>query len=206
MDIQRNPLCYQGGLWQDHTLILSKRRQTQTPANPQIRNIFLSWMTPSPNAWLSLVISPSDTLSYWGLLNVSRLNLYPCLLFSGFLLLFFPLRLTIATSCFIWSSHTDFPLILKCACSFLPWKSLRYEMTLKQNCCCCLVAKSCPSLSVTPMDYSLPGSSVHGISQTRILAWVAISFSRGSSSLRGWTLVSCIGRQVLYHWATMEAP
>ena len=32
-----------------------------------------------------------------------------------------------------------------------------------------------------PMDYSLPGSSVHGISQERILEWVAFSFSRGSS-------------------------
>ena len=32
-----------------------------------------------------------------------------------------------------------------------------------------------------PMDYSLPGSSVHGISQARILEWVAISFSKGSS-------------------------
>ena len=37
---------------------------------------------------------------------------------------------------------------------------------------------------VTPMDCSLPGSSVHGISQVRILEWVAISFSRGSSQSR----------------------
>ena len=35
--------------------------------------------------------------------------------------------------------------------------------------------------SVTPMDYSLPGSSVHGSSQARVLEWVAIPFSRGSS-------------------------
>ena len=37
------------------------------------------------------------------------------------------------------------------------------------------------------MDYSLPGSSVHGISQARVLEWVAISFSRGSSPPRGRT-------------------
>ena len=43
---------------------------------------------------------------------------------------------------------------------------------------CCLVVKLCPTL-VTPC--SLPGSSVHGISQARIVKWVAISFSRGSS-------------------------
>ena len=35
-----------------------------------------------------------------------------------------------------------------------------------------------------PMDYSLPGSSVHGILQTRILEWVAIPFSKGSSKPR----------------------
>ena len=55
------------------------------------------------------------------------------------------------------------------------------------------------------MDCSLPGSSVHGISQARILEWVAISFSRGSSWPRNWTQVSCIGRWILYHWATREA-
>ena len=44
-----------------------------------------------------------------------------------------------------------------------------------------------------------PGSSVHGISQARILEWFAISFSRGSSWPRNWTCVSLIGRQVLYH-------
>ena len=49
------------------------------------------------------------------------------------------------------------------------------------------------------------GSSVHGISQARILEWVAISFSRGSLWLRDWTHISCIGRQILYCWATREA-
>ena len=44
---------------------------------------------------------------------------------------------------------------------------------------CCLVAKSCPTLSDL-IDCSLPGSSVHEISQARILEWVAISFSKGS--------------------------
>ena len=69
---------------------------------------------------------------------------------------------------------------------------------------CCLVTKLCPTLC-HPMDSSLPGSSVHGISKDRILEWVAISLSRGSSRPRDWTLVSCIGRQILYHWATREA-
>ena len=72
-------------------------------------------------------------------------------------------------------------------------------------CCCCLVAKSCPAL-FDPMDYSSPGSSVHGISQKRILEWIAVSFSRGSSWPRDVTCISCIGRQILYSWTTRESP
>ena len=71
--------------------------------------------------------------------------------------------------------------------------------------CCCLVAKSCPTLC-EPKDCSLPGSSVHGISQTRILEWVAISSSSRSSRPRNRTCISCIGRWVFHHWATWEAP
>ena len=57
-------------------------------------------------------------------------------------------------------------------------------------------------------DYSPPGSSVHGIFQARILEWVAIPFSRGSSQLRDRTYVSCVsctGRQILYHCTNREA-
>ena len=52
---------------------------------------------------------------------------------------------------------------------------------------------------------SLPGFFVHGISQARILEWVVISFSRGSSQPRDRTCVSCIGKRILYHWAIQEA-
>ena len=54
-------------------------------------------------------------------------------------------------------------------------------------------------------DYNPLGSSVCGISQARTLKWVAIFFSRGSSWLTNWTHISCIGRWILYHWATKEA-
>ena len=51
-----------------------------------------------------------------------------------------------------------------------------------------------------PMDCSPPGSSVHGISQTRTLEWVAISFfSRGSSRTRDRTHISCAGKRIPYH-------
>ena len=62
----------------------------------------------------------------------------------------------------------------------------------------CSVTHSCPALC-NPMDCSPLRSSVHGILQPRILEWVAISFSRGSSQPRDRTHVSCIDRQVLYH-------
>ena len=54
-----------------------------------------------------------------------------------------------------------------------------------------LVAQSCPALC-NPMDCSLRGSSIHGIFQARVLEWVAISFSRGSSQSRDGTWVFCL--------------
>ena len=60
------------------------------------------------------------------------------------------------------------------------------------------VAKSCASLC-DAMDWSPLGSSVHGISQARILEWVAISYSWGSSPPRDRTCISCISRQILYY-------
>ena len=65
------------------------------------------------------------------------------------------------------------------------------------------VTQSCPTLW-DPMDCSLPCSSVHGILQARVLEWVAISFSRGSSQPRDQTRVSCtVGRRFIV-WATRE--
>ena len=55
------------------------------------------------------------------------------------------------------------------------------------------------------MDCSLPGFSVRGIFQARVLEWVAISFSRGSSWPRDWTQVSHIARRCLTLWVTREA-
>ena len=57
-----------------------------------------------------------------------------------------------------------------------------------------------------PMDCSLPGTSVCGILQARILEWVAVSFSRGTSQPRDQTWVSCIPGRCFTIWATREAP
>ena len=68
----------------------------------------------------------------------------------------------------------------------------------------CMLSHSAESDSCDPRDCNPPGSSVHGISQARMLEWVAISYSRGSPWPRDWTSVPCISRQILYHWATWE--
>ena len=66
------------------------------------------------------------------------------------------------------------------------------------------VAQSCSTLC-DPVDCSLPDFSVHGILQARILEWVSIPFSRGSSRPRNWTWVSRIGGRRFNLWATREA-
>ena len=69
-----------------------------------------------------------------------------------------------------------------------------------------MCAQLCPTF-YDLKDGSPPSSSIHGIFQARILEWVAISYSRGSSKPRDQTsvsCVSCIGRWILYHCATWE--
>ena len=68
-----------------------------------------------------------------------------------------------------------------------------------------VVTQSCPTLW-DPMDCRPPGSSVHGILQARILEWLAISFSRGSSWPRNQTQISCIAGRFFTNWAMREAP
>jgi len=73
---------------------------------------------------------------------------------------------------------------------------------------CAKLLQLCPTLWEA-LDCTLPGSSVHGISLARILEWVAISSSRGSSRPRDRThvsCVSCVGRLILYCWPTREVP
>ena len=73
--------------------------------------------------------------------------------------------------------------------------------------CVCLVAQWYLTLC-SPTDCSPPGSSVHRISQARILEWVAISSSRVYSWARDQTCISCVsclGRQILYHCTPWEA-
>ena len=74
-----------------------------------------------------------------------------------------------------------------------PYSKILHKLSLMViiNFVCCLVAKLCLG-PYDPIDCSLPGFSVHGISQSRVLEWVAIFFSRGSSWLRDRTGTSYV--------------
>ena len=67
------------------------------------------------------------------------------------------------------------------------------------------VAQSWPTLW-DPMDCSLPGSSIHGIFEARVLEWVAIFFFGGPSQPRDRTLVSCIVGRCFYHLSHQGSP
>ena len=92
-----------------------------------------------------------------------------------------------------YSDHIFWPMILKFFYDM--WNISTFIWVNKHNSSfyrvCVLVAQSCLTLC-NPMDCSLPGSSVHGILQAKILEPVAISDSRGSSRLRDRTWVFCI--------------
>ena len=68
-----------------------------------------------------------------------------------------------------------------------------------------LVLQSCPTLC-DPMGCSPQGSSVHGIPQARILEWVTIPFSRGSSWPKHWTQVFCTAGRFFTIWAIGDDP
>ena len=77
----------------------------------------------------------------------------------------------------------------------MPCRLYQRKSNISPQCPSCLHAKAfqlCPTFC-NPVDYSPPGSSVHGILQARILEWVAISSSRGSFQAKDWTYIgSCI--------------
>ena len=109
------------------------------------------------------------------------------------------LLLQLETWIFLWGIHTEEPL----------WREKRWwgdeshtrtHTTAYREWRKSKVTQSCLTLC-NPMDCSPPGSSVHGILLARILEWVAISFSRGSSRARDGThisCVSCMGRGILF--------
>ena len=83
--------------------------------------------------------------------------------------------------------------------------NLGFRINIMITCCCCLVAKLCltsfPTLWTVACQASLPMGFPRQNTE-----WVVILSSRGSSWPRDWTHIFCIGRWILYHWATREVP
>ena len=140
------------------------------------------WHTPFPILNQSVGPSPVPTVASWPAYKFSRGG-------SG-----------IQCSSSIFVDYTLFKITVK-----YKLHSLCYTVYS----CAYLCAKSlqlCPTLC-NHMNCSPPGSSFHGILQTRILEWVAMPSSRGSSQPRNWTHVSYvfgIDRHVLYHYCHLE--
>ena len=108
---------------------------------------------------------------------------------------------------FFNSRKSQSPLTLHLDNKFtLPWhKNITSPWHLELLQIICTLSHSVMSNSCNPIDCSLPSSSVHGILQARILEWVVISFSRGSSQPRDWAQVSCIAVRLFTNWAMREA-
>ena len=90
-------------------------------------------------------------------------------------------------------------LSFTCSVDIVERLALHWNLKWKWKWSC----SSCPVICVT-MNCSLRGSSVHGVFQARVLEWVAIPFSRGSSQLRDRTQVSCIADRRFTLWATRK--
>ena len=90
--------------------------------------------------------------------------------------------------------RTVLPCLFKTMTHLAEWLSeINHKVSM-------LVTQSSPTLCDS-LDYSLPGSSVCGILQARILEWISILFSRGSSWPRDQTKVSCIAGRFFTVWA-----
>ena len=84
------------------------------------------------------------------------------------------------------------------------WQESEWIPPSQSKTALCMRAQLCLTLC-EPMDCSLWVFSVHGILQARMLQWVAVSSSRGSYQSRNRIHISCVGRKILYHWATWGA-
>ena len=105
---------------------------------------------------------------------------------------------------FYWKVRHN--LIIQHVVYIYTWENYSYIKCIISKSTWCAFIQLCP-IFCKPMDCSPQGSSVHGIFQARVLKRVAISDYRQFFRLRNWTFmssVSCISRQILYHWATKE--
>ena len=204
------------------------RKMSLTVVVQLLSHVWL-FVTPSTAAHQA---SLSFTISY----SLLKLLFIELVMPSNPLILYCPLLLPSifpASGCFPMSQpFTTGGQSIKASASVLPmniqsWFPLGLTRLVSFNCSGCIlisiyslnamVAETCfkimlmygaqSSLTLCdPMDCNPPVPPVHEILPARILEWVAISSSRGSLQPRDQTQVSCIGRQILYHWANREVP
>ena len=134
-----------------------------------------------------LVILNTFSYTYWLFVNLLWEDLY-----SGTLPILNWIIIIIASGLY------EFFISPKCLFGQINKMWYTYKERKKES-----VVQSCPTLC-NPTDCSPPGSSVHGIFQARVLQWVTISSSRGSSRPRDWTQVSHIAGRRFTVWATRE--
>ena len=120
-------------------------------------------------------------------------------IFSSWFLSHYSLSVGILQDSIINQSTYSHPLNSPWVISTFLWFYLTLHLTVIES--KSEVTQLCLTLC-NPMDCSLPASSLHGVLQARILEWVAISFSRGSSWLRDQTRASCIADICFNLWAT----
>ena len=104
-----------------------------------------------------------------------------------------------------WWARLDWKLLGRCCRYLVPAACILTDCAqaaLLKSVSCSVVSDS---LQLSAMDSSSPGFSVHGILQARILEWVVIPFSRGSSWPRDQTQVSCSEDRFFTSWATRKA-
>ena len=164
------------------TLVFSKMRTT-----------FLKF----PNLPLHLPSPPRERLCT--LLLVLQSSLLPVCLHSARMSLLLGVSGDRIRKCVLRKDHE---LMLTPNSYPVSWGWLVFLPGSRGDCCAVL---SRVQLFCIPVGCSLPGFSVHGISQARILEWVAISYSRSSLQRRDRTWVYCFSRRILYHWTIKGA-
>ena len=89
------------------------------------------------------------------------------------------------------------------------WEVIRFNVVTRVKPlwwdCVCVCSFSRVQIFVTPWTAAFQAPLSMGFSRQEYGEWVVFPFSRGSSQSRDWAHISCIGRQILYHWATKEA-
>ena len=166
------------------------------PSHPLCPLLLLPSVFPSIRVFSNYLAFSIRWPKYWSFsYSISLSNEYPRLI--SFRIDWFDLLAVQGTLKSLLQQHNSKASVLRCSAFFLVQLSLLVLVLVAQSCLTLCDPMDC-------MDCSLSGSSVHGILQARILEWVSISFSRGSSKARDRAWVSCIISRFFTVWATRE--